>query len=155
MIELQNFLMEVAFTHSYYGVSVMQCSMPSEKILKLLSYGMIDYIYSTGLKKLLSLGKNGSSQLAILLSRSQSKPRYTLSLQKVMGLEEPAQHEIFLVPLQSAQYSYTYPRDIKFMDTIDFYLFLEQEKRRRFQPLWRNYNLLAEGRTIQIWGPGH
>lgn len=88
MIELQNFLMEVAFTHSYNGVSVTQCSMPTEKILKLLSYGMIDYIYSTGLKKLLSLGKNGSSQLAILLSRSQSKPRYTLSLQKVMGLQK-------------------------------------------------------------------
>lgn len=41
------------------------------------------------------------------------------------------------------------------MDIIDFYLFLEQEKRRKYQPLWHNLNLLADGRTIQIWGPGH
>lgn len=36
-----------------------------------------------------------------------------------------------------------------------FYLFLEQEKRRAYQPLWHNFNLLVEGRTMQIWGPGH
>lgn len=41
------------------------------------------------------------------------------------------------------------------MNDMDFYLFLEQEKRRMYQPLWYNFNLLAKGHTLQIWGPSN
>lgn len=51
-----------------------------------------------------------------------------------------------------ANYTINPPRDTQFMDHIDYYLFLEKEKERRkgFQPLWYNFNLLAQGRTLQV-----
>lgn len=54
-----------------------------------------------------------------------------------------------------AKYASHVPRDIQFMNHMDFYLFLEQEKCRSYQPLWQNFNLLTEGRTMQIWGPSN
>lgn len=60
-----------------------------------------------------------------------------------------------MVPLSLATYVVNSPKDIQFIDHIDFYVFLEKEKRKCYQPLWTNFNLLTQGRTIQIWGPSN
>lgn len=46
--------------------------------------------------------------------------------------EELAKHEIFVVPIASATFYSHKPTDTQFMDNIEFYLFLEQEKRRAY-----------------------
>lgn len=62
---------------------------------------------------------------------------------------------MFIVPIALDKYTICAPNDIDFMDHIEFYLFLEQEKRRAYQPLWYNFVLLTEGRAIQIRGPSN
>lgn len=44
------------------------------------------------------------------------------------------------------------PQDINFINDVDFYLFFENEERRKYEPWWYNFNLVAEGQTIQITG---
>lgn len=62
-------------------------------------------------------------------------------------------HEIFVVPINDARYRLNPPRDIELIDDIYFYLFLETEKQRKFEPMWYNFNLITEGRILQIWVP--
>lgn len=62
-------------------------------------------------------------------------------------------HEIFVVPINDARYRLNPPRDIELIDDIYFYLFLETEKQRKFEPMWYNFNLITEGHILQIWVP--
>lgn len=47
------------------------------------------------------------------------------------------------------------PRDLEYLEDINFYLFLETKERRKYEPWWYNFNLVDEGRTIQIWVPSN
>lgn len=154
MIELQNFLMKYAFSRLHKGlmvtqeyffymdepagflkaqINMTQCSLPNDKILRLFDYEMIDWIifnrpkesYIFGEKMKLIVGN--ITTIVSLLAQIYSFPPKSHKL-----TEEPAQHEIFPVPIQLAHYYVTQPRYIQFMDTMDFYLFLEQEKRRKY-----------------------
>lgn len=58
-----------------------------------------------------------------------------------------------MVPINDARYRLNPPRDIELIDDIYFYLFLETEKQRKFEPMWYNFNLITEGRILQIWVP--
>lgn len=92
---------------------------------------------------------------AITASESIQAQIYSFPPKSYGLIEEPAKYEIFLVPITLAKYVVCAPNEIHFMDHVDFYLFLEQEKRWAYQPLWYNFNLLTEGRTIHIWGPNN
>lgn len=77
-------------------------------------------------------------------------------LHKSYGLtEEPAKHEIYVAPIRSAVYMHNPPKDIEFIEDINFYLFLETEERRKYEPWWYNFNMVAKGRTLQIWIPSN
>lgn len=58
-----------------------------------------------------------------------------------------------MVPINDARYPLNPQRDIELIDDIYFYLFLETEKQRKFEPMWYNFNLITEGRILQIWAP--
>lgn len=69
--------------------------------------------------------------------------------------EEPARHEIFIVPIRMATYLQFDPQDLDYINDMNFYLYLHTEDRRKYEPWWYNFNLVAEGRTIQIWVPSN
>lgn len=71
----------------------------------------------------------------ILVSESLQAQIYSFPLKSRRLTEELAKHEIFLVPIALATYFSHEPTDIQFMDNIDFYLYLEQDKRKAYQPL--------------------
>lgn len=43
------------------------------------------------------------------------------------------------------------PRDLEYIEDINVYVFLETEEHMKYEPWWYNFNLVAKGRTIQIW----
>lgn len=132
MIELQNFLMECAFSHLYKGVTITQeyfyymdeptrflkaqinmtqCLMPNDKILRLLDYGMIDYIIFNRPEETFIFGEKWKLTVGNITTTESLQAQIYSFPQKSYGLtKEPAQHGVFLVPLQSAQYSFTFPR---------------------------------------------
>lgn len=66
---------------------------------------------------------------AITASKSIQAQIYSFPPKSYGLIEEPAKYEIFLVPITLAKYVVCAPNEIHFMDHVDFYLFLEQEKR--------------------------
>lgn len=54
-----------------------------------------------------------------------------------------------------ATYLQSDPQDLDYINDINFYLFLNTEDRRKYEPWWYNFNLVAEGRTLQIWVPSN
>lgn len=135
-------------------INMTQCSLPNKKIIRLFDYGMIDYIIFSKPEETFIFGEKIKMTIGnITTAESVQAQIYSFPPNSYGLTEEPAKHEIFIAPL--AKYTFCTPKDIQFIDNMDFYLFLEKEKRRMYQPLWYNFNLLAEGRTLQIWGPGN
>lgn len=133
-----------------------KCTMPRERLIQLFDYGMIDYIIFNHPEETFMFGEKIKIVVGnITTSESVQAQIYSFPPKSHELTEEPAKHEIFLVPLQIAKYIHSERKDIQFMDHINFYLFLETEKRRKYEPLWYNFNLMAEGCTIQIWGPNN
>lgn len=53
--------------------------------------------------------------------------------------------------LRLASFINSPPQDLNYIEDINFYLFLEKEQALNYDPWWNNFDLAAEGRTIQIW----
>lgn len=133
-----------------------RCTLPKEKILELYDYGMIDYIIFTCLGDVEGFGEKLKLVIGNMTTSEIVQAQFHSTLPKSHGLtEEPAQHEIFVVPIRMATYLNSDPPDIKYINDINFYLFLETEERRKYEPWWYNFNLVAKGRTIQIWVPSN
>lgn len=177
MIELQNFLMLCDLNDSYRGVTITQeyfffknrhagflkvqinmtqCSMPRHELIRLFDYGMIDHIIFNTPEEACLFGKKFAMIIGnITISESVQAQIYSYPPKSYGLREEPARHKVFLVPLSAATYLRNPPTDIEFMDHLDFYIFLEQERKRVFNPTWPNYNLLCQGRTLIIYGPSN
>lgn len=175
MIELQNFLMICDFQELHKGlvvtqeyffyqgqaagflkaqINMTQCTLPSDMIIRLFDYGMVDHIIFNKPEEVLIFGKKMQLVIGnILVSETVQAQIYSFPPKSYGIIEEAAKNEVFVVPLGLANFYSNKPKDINFMDTIEYYVFLEQERRKCYQLFWANFNLLTQGRTIQIQGP--
>lgn len=113
-----------------------QCILPRDLVSRLFDYGMIDWIIFTSPKETEWFGKKIKVVIGnMLVSESVQAQIYSFPLKSYGLTEEHAKHEIFVLPIASATYFSHELTNTQFMDNIDFYLYLEQEKRRAYQPL--------------------
>lgn len=132
------------------------CTLEREKIIELYDYGMIDHIMFNRPEEAYYFGEKIQIVIGnITTLESVQAQFYSIPLKSYGLTEEPVRHEIFVFPIREAQNPFNPPRDVKFTDGMDFYLFLEIEERRKFEPMWYNFNLMTEGRTLQIWAPSN
>lgn len=117
---------------------------------------MIDYIVFHRPKETYYFGEKIQIIIGNIVTSETVQAQFYSILPKSYRLtEEPIRHEIFIVPIREARHPLNPPRDVKFINEMDFYLFLETEERRKFEPMWNNFNLMTEGRTLQIWVPNN
>lgn len=117
---------------------------------------MIDYIIFNRSKETSFFGEKIQLVLGNITVSESIQAQFYSILPKSYGLtEEPVRHEIFVVPIQVARHTISIPKDITFINDMDYYLVLETEERRKYEPLWYNFNLLTKGRTMQIWAPSN
>lgn len=182
MIQLQNFLLLChmgAPYHTFKGLEIIQetfyyqeklagflkarinmnhCSLTREQIIELYDYGMIDSIIFTRPEEVLYFGEKLQSFIGNITVWEMVQAQFYWIPPKIYGLtEEPTKHEIFVVPIREARHPVAPPRDFTYIDDMEFYLFLETKERRKYEPAWFNFNLMAEGRTwtLQIWAPSN
>lgn len=110
---------------------------------------MIDYIIFARPKEAFYFGEKMKIVIGNISVSEIIQAQFYSILPKSYGLtEEPAKHEIFIVPIRQASYMQSDPKDLEFVEDINFYLFIETETRRKYEPWWYNFNLVAEGRTL-------
>lgn len=137
-------------------INMPNCTLEREKIIELYDYGMIDHIMFNRPEEAYYFGEKIQIVIGnITTLESVQAQFYSIPLKSYGLTEEPVRHEIFVFPIREAQNPFNPPRDVKFTDGMDFYLFLETEERRKFEPMWYNFNLMTEGRTLQIWAPSN
>lgn len=151
MIELQNFLMithhegvfrGVLITQEYFWyqgqpggflkaqINMTHCTMPRERVIWLFDYGMIYWIIFNKPEETRWFGEKIKVIIGNITVFESVKAQIYYFPPKNYGFtEEPPKHEIFVAPINLASYYTHEPTYIQFMDHIDFYLFLEQEKR--------------------------
>lgn len=175
MIQLQKFLLSCHFgapSHIFKGLEIIQetfvyqekpvgflkakinmahCTLDREKIMELYDYGMIDSIIFNHPEETYYFGEKVQIVTGnITTSKTVQAQFYSIPLKSYGSTEEPAKHEIFVVPIREARHPLSPPRDLDFIDDMEFYLFIETEERRKFEHLWFNFNLMIERKTLQI-----
>lgn len=128
------------------------CTLEGDQIVELYDYGIIDYIVFNRPEETYYFGEKMQIIIGNITTLETVQAQFYSIPPKSYGLtKKPARHEIFFVPIREARHPLNPPKDTQFIDDMDFYLFLETEERRRFEPLWYNFNLMTKESTLQIW----
>lgn len=117
-------------------INMTQCTLNREQVIELYDYRMIDHIIFNQPEETFLFGEKIKIIIGNITASELVQAQFYSIPPKSHGLtEEPAKHEIFLVPIQLARYTINPPRDIQFTVNMDFYLFLETKERRKYEPL--------------------
>lgn len=81
------------------------CTMPRDKVIRLFDYGMIDWIIFNRPEETKWFGEKIKVIIGnITISESVQAQIYSFPPKSYGLTEEPAKHEIFVVPINSASY---------------------------------------------------